>query len=135
MMLAVEDFCGKRNGARPPAPFGRMIEDLGGDCFGCRQRASKRLAAASRDDQRWLFWGRRHRDPEIRFRCNDLLWRLNRCPDCTGDGVCLSYRPTRPDSDGPCRVCGRWAWSHPEERNACLSCGGIGSAWDKGAFD
>ncbi len=37
-------------------------------------------------DQRWLFWGRRHPDPEVRLRSNAILRRLNPCSTCKGTG-------------------------------------------------
>jgi hypothetical protein len=141
MMAAVEEFAARQPGARPPEPFRSLIAALGQDCYKCRERASRRLAAASATDLRWLFWGRRSRDAEIRFRCNLILKELTRCGYCGGMGLCREYRPAPgagngPDGgDGPCRVCRKWAWNHPESPGLCEPCGGYGAAWIKDPFE
>jgi hypothetical protein len=139
MAAAVEAFVAELPGARIPEPFPSAIEDLGADCYGCRERASKRLAAMVTAEggcaTRWLFWGRRHRDPEVRLRCNAILQNLTRCADCGGRGECRIYRPAGDEKEGPCTICKRWPWGHPECPGPCLLCGGEGFAWIKGAFD
>ena len=132
---AVEQFAAGRPGARPPEPFRSLIASLGADCYGCRQRASRRLAAASAADPRWLFWARRSRDPEVAFRSNIILIDLTRCGYCGGTGLCYEYRPKSEDGEGPCGVCGKWGWNHPESPGPCGPCGGAGSAWNKGSFE
>jgi hypothetical protein len=134
LQAAVEEFVRRQPGARPPEPYRSLIRQLGTDCYGCRERASKRLAAACSTPYgfRWLFWGRLDHDAEIRLRCNVILRQLARCDDCSATGLCRFYRPDT-SGTGPCSVCGRWIWSHPEQANPCLSCGGYGSAWNKGA--
>ncbi len=137
MQAAVEDFAAQQPHAAPPEPYRSMISHLGGDCFHCRERASKRLLAASKSDLRWLFWGRKDPDLEIRLRCNNILRKLTTCSDCKGRGLCFEYRPilNQTGSEGACRICGRWQWGHPESPGPCLSCTGEGVAWNKGAFD
>jgi hypothetical protein len=151
MQAAVEDSVQRHLDAtpsagrgHPPEPWRSMISHLGANCYGCRERASKRLAAAvdyngqraTDNGRRWLFWGRHHPDPEIRLRCNNILRNLTRCRDCDGTGLCVIYRPDPlVDPNGPCTVCKRWPWGHPESPGPCLSCGGKGFAWTKGAFE
>jgi hypothetical protein len=136
MQAAVEDFVRTAvPKSRPPQPFRSMIDQVGGDCYGCRNRAAKRLRAASAADPRWLFWGRHHRDPEIRLRCNNMLRAMTRCQYCDGTGLCRQYRPDPPEGQGPCQTCGRFAWGHPEYAAECWPCGGLGFGWVKGAFE
>ena len=83
----VEEFViAAEPGRRPPEPYRGLIERLGSDKWREREDASKGLQAASAADQRWLFWGRRHPDPEVRLRSNAILRRLNPCSTCKGTG-------------------------------------------------
>jgi hypothetical protein len=121
--------------AVPPEPFVSLLRLLGAPCHRCRELASRDLREHSRDDPRWLFWGRHDRDPEIRLRCNRILRDLTRCPECWGGGWCRVFRTEQPDGDGPCANCGQWAWSHFDSPRECWACGGYGFAWIKGAFE
>jgi hypothetical protein len=134
---AVEEFVRESDrNARPPEPFLSLLGMLGAPCYRCRNLAARRLRDTTTDESiRWLFWGRRSADPEIRLRSNNLLRDLTRCPICGGRGVCLLYRPAADNPDGPCENCGQWSWRHFDEPHACGACGGFGSAWVKGTFD
>ena len=84
---AVEESVMAATDESPPDPFRMLIRTLGSEDYRCREAASRLLEAASKDDQRWLFWGRKYRDPEIRLRCNSIIRRLNPCPSCNGTGI------------------------------------------------
>jgi len=137
LQYAVESWVQSVEPSRlPPEPFRHMIDDLGNDCFLYRQAASKRLESASRGNIRWLFWGRRYKDPEIRVRCNAILRRVARCPSCDGFGACIVFRPDDKKDYPLCRRCGKYRWFHdPENIQPCAACDGVGTAWRKGAFD
>lgn len=113
---AVESFVvAAKPGAKPPEPYLSMIERMGGGCWSCREGATRRLertVKASMADQRWLFWGRRHLDLEVRLRSNSILFRLNPCSTCKG---------TRQSKN--------WdAWP-------CWDCNGSGTAWPYTIWD
>ena len=110
--MAVEETVMALDGTAPPEPYRGLIERLGSDSYRDREVASRELAAASRSDRRWLFWGRKARDPEARLRSNTILRRLNPCPSCGGTGASRHYR-----------------------EDPCWSCNGFGSAWPYSAFD
>jgi hypothetical protein len=83
----VEEFViAAEPGRRPPEPYRGLIERLGSDKWREREDASKGLQAVSAMDQRWLFWGRCHPEPEVRLRSNAILRRLNPCSTCKGTG-------------------------------------------------
>jgi hypothetical protein len=106
---AVEEFViAARPGQRPPEPYRKLIERLGDSSWREREAASKQLEAASAVDQRWLFWGRRHPDPEVRCRSNALLRRLNLCPTCKGTGQSKNW------DEWPCSDCSgcRSSWPY-----------------------
>jgi hypothetical protein len=106
----VEEFViAARPGTRPPEPYCRLIERLGDSSWRERETASRELEAASVADQRWLFWGRRHPDPEVRCRSNAILRRLNPCSTCKGTGDSKNWELW------PCWDCQgtatAWPWS------------------------
>jgi hypothetical protein len=106
----VEEFViAARPGRRPPEPYRELIERLGDPSWRERDAASQRLQAVSAMDQRWLFWGRRHRAPEIRLRSNAILRRLNPCSACKGSGNSKNWELW------PCWDCQgtatAWPWS------------------------
>jgi hypothetical protein len=83
----VEEFVlGADPGGRPPEPYRGLIERLGDPAWREREAASEALQEVSAADHRWLFWGRRHPDPEVRLRSNAILRRLNPCSTCEGAG-------------------------------------------------
>lgn len=86
LTVAVEDFVSKDASRTPPEPFRSMIDKLATECWKCRETATNRLQKASEKDWRWLLWGRKHNDQEVRTRCNTILKRIIKCPDCTGTG-------------------------------------------------
>jgi hypothetical protein len=92
-----------------PEPYRGLIERLGDPSWCERNAATRRLQAASAVDQRWLFWGRRHRDPEVRLRANAILRRLNPCSTCKGSGNSKNWELW------PCWDCEgtttAWPWS------------------------
>jgi hypothetical protein len=96
-------------GRRPPEPYRELIERLGDPSWPEREAASRELCATSAYDQRWLFWGRLHRDLEVRVRCNAILRRLNPCPACHGAGNSKNWELW------PCWDCQgtatAWPWS------------------------
>ncbi len=106
----VEEFViAARPGQGPPEPYRGLIEQLGDSSWRKREAASKRLQAESVVDQRWLFWGRVHRDPEVRVRSNAILRRLNHCTTCKGTGNSKNWELW------PCWDCQgtatAWPWS------------------------
>jgi hypothetical protein len=106
----VEEFVlAAEPGRRPPEPYRGLIERLGDPLWREREAASKGLQAVSAVDQRWLFWGRRHADPEVRLRSNAILRRLNPCPTCKGAGNSKNWELW------PCSDCQgtatAWPWS------------------------
>ena len=107
--MAVEESVMAEPGRAPPEPYEGLIERLASGCFRCREIASGRLQSISRSDQRWLFWGRRHRDPEVRLRANSILRRINPCSSCGGSGGSRHY-PGYPcwDCQGLRTI---WPWS------------------------
>jgi hypothetical protein len=103
----VEDFViAASPGHRPPEPYRSLFDRLGSPLWAEREAASKRLEVLSADDQRWLLWGRRSRDPEVVMRCNAILRRLNPCPNCKGSGESKNW------------------YEYP-----CSDCLGIGTVW------
>ncbi len=92
-----------------PEPFRGLIERLGDPSWRERDAATKGLAMASATDRRWLFWGRRHPDPEVRLRSNAILRRLNPCSSCKGSGNSKNWETW------PCWDCQgtatAWPWS------------------------
>jgi hypothetical protein len=109
----VEEFViATEPGEAPPEPFRGLIARLGDSSWRERDAASRGLLAASAPDQRWLFWGRRHADPEVRLRSNAILRRLNPCPTCKGSGNSRNWEP----------------WP-------CWDCSGAGTAWPWSMWD
>ena len=106
MMRAVEDFCH----TPPPEPYAAMIARLGSSKYRDREAASKALESAVRRDRsavRWLFAGRRSRDPEVAARCNGVIRRTHPCADCKGMGRSNNW------SDWPCDSCRGWGSDWP----------------------
>jgi hypothetical protein len=106
----VEEFViAAEPGRRPPEPYRGLIERLGDPSWREREAASKGLQEVSAVDHRWLFWGRRHADPEVRLRSNTILRRLNPCPTCKGAGNSKNWELW------PCSDCQgtatAWPWS------------------------
>lgn len=110
--MAVEESVMAEPGTAPPEPYAGLIGKLGSDCCHCREAASRQLGGVSCLDRRWLSWGRRSRDPEIRLRSNTIMRRLNPCLSCGGSGVSRHYR-----------------------EDPCWDCRGIGSVWCWSAWD
>jgi hypothetical protein len=111
MTAAVEGFAH----ATPPAPYRDMIARLGSERWADREAASRALESAVRADRsavRWLFVGRRDRDPEVAMRCNAAIRRLHRCRPCGGTGRSR-------------------AWPNWE----CYECGGTSTAWPWTTWD
>lgn len=108
----------------PPEPFGTLIRQLGDERWWTREHASRELTRWSIADQRWLFWARRHHDPEIRVRSNVILRRLNPCRSCGETG---HTRYERYDQDP---ITGEFRWV-----NWCPECFGCGSLWIWSAWD
>ena len=106
---ANEDFVIRIRGTAPPAKFDSLITLLGDPCHRCRERATAELFEESRADSRWIFWGMRHRDPEVRTRATSILRRLNPCKACRGTGI-STYNP-----DYSCYECHgtktTWDWA------------------------
>jgi len=107
---AVEEFVlSSGQGQGPPEPYRGLIERLGDPSWRERDAATKGLQEASATDQRWLFWGRRHPDPEVRLRSNTILRRLNPCSTCKGSGNSKNWELW------PCWDCQgtatAWPWS------------------------
>ncbi len=107
---SVEEFViAVRPGPGPPEPYRGLIERLGDSCWRERENASRQLETASAVDQRWLFWGRLHADPEVRLRSNAILRRLNPCTTCKGSGNSKNWELW------PCWDCQgtatAWPWS------------------------
>jgi hypothetical protein len=94
---------------RPPEPYRGLIERLGDRSWREREAASRGLQEASAADQRWLFWGHLHPDPEVRLRSNAILRRLNPCSACKGAGNSKNWELW------PCWDCQgtatAWPWS------------------------
>jgi hypothetical protein len=107
--MAVEESVMAEPGTAPPEPFTALIDRLGSDCFQCREIATRKLQSVSRFKQQWLFWGRRHRDPEVRLRANAIIRRINPCSSCGGSGESRHY------PGYPCWDCQGfrtlWLWS------------------------
>lgn len=88
--FAVEDSILREPGTRVPWPYRNLIAMLGCESYRGREDASTRLESAIRKDPaalRWAFWGRRHRDPEVKHRSNCIVRRMApKCPSCRGSG-------------------------------------------------
>ncbi|MGP0063539.1 MAG: hypothetical protein ACLQGP_08075 [Isosphaeraceae bacterium] len=110
--MAVEESVMAEPGTIAPEPFRGLIERQGSDCYRCREIASRKLKAASWLNSQWLYWGRKHRDPEVRLRSNAILRRINPCPSCGGSGASRHYR-----------------------EDPCWDCQGLGSVWPWSAWD
>lgn len=98
---AVEDSIAREPGTNVPAAYAGLIDLLGCDSYRGRVDATTRLESAVRRDPsalRWVFWGRRDKDPEIRVRCNAILRRATATPPCSTCKDGLFY-------DGKCWVC------------------------------
>ena len=109
----VEEFViAAEPGRRPPEPYRGLIERMGSDKWREREDASKGLQAASAMDQRWLFWGRCHPDPEVRLRSNAILRRLSPCSTCKGSGNSKNWD----------------LWP-------CWDCQGTATAWPRSMWD
>jgi hypothetical protein len=89
--MAVEESVMAEPGTAPPELYKGLIERLGDPCYHCREIATRKFQTASRFDQRWLFWGRKHPDPEVRMRSNSILRRINPCSSCGGTGESRHY--------------------------------------------
>ncbi len=110
---AVEEFViDARPDRGPPEPYRGLIDRLGAPVWRDREEASEAMRAASVGDPRWLFWGRRHSDPEVRLRSNAILRRLYPCQACKGYGRSRNW-----DS---------WA---------CWDCQGTATAWPWSIWD
>jgi hypothetical protein len=136
MQNAVESFVitASKRSASPPEPFRTLIEQMGDPCYKCREKATRDLEAASKGDLRWLFWARRHRDPEIKLRANNLLRKLASCPAC--DGRKLHWFVSSSESTYSCALCGGSSWTdHLGCDNCCQQCMGFGTSWLKDAFE
>ena len=109
-MRGVEEFViAAGPSCRPPEPYRGLIERLGHSSWREREAASRGLLEVSAVDRRWLFWGCRHPDPEVRLRSNAILRRLHPCPSCKGDGNSKNWELW------PCWDCQgtatAWPWS------------------------
>lgn len=113
-----------------PAHVAELIRLLGDPCHRCRERAQTELEALSRDDPRWLFWGIRARDLEIRRRCGSVLSRCGPvCWRCRGAGRCAGEL-----FGGSMRWCPICDGYHPTDRQRtegglCATCAGTGRSW------
>ena len=87
---AVEDFSRSLDRTKcVPGPAGVLVDYLGVTDWRLREKWTNVLEDYCRKNPgsiRWLFWGRRNRDPEIAFRCNRILRRLFLCTVCNGSG-------------------------------------------------
>src|SRR5579885_1700414 len=86
---AVEESVMTFPGATPDPAYAGLLGLLGAESYLGRVDATTRLESAMRRDpgaMRWLWWGRKHEDPEIASRCNGLIRRLAVCPTCRGTG-------------------------------------------------
>jgi hypothetical protein len=117
----------------PPEPFYDLIELLGDQCFKCRERASKDILEASKSDLRWLMWGTRHRDPEIRLRCMAILVSATKCGRCDGEGLCRKYVKGNAGDEFMCANCDRSRRYGHNDGNLgeCRECRGRGHIWNK----
>jgi hypothetical protein len=107
---SVEEFViAAAPGHQPPEPFRSFLVQLGAPSWREREVASRELQGASAMDQRWLFWGRRNSDLEVRLRSNAVLRRLNPCTTCKGSGNSKNWELW------PCWDCQgtatAWPWS------------------------
>ncbi len=94
-----------------PVGVGHLFTAMGVSCYHCRDIAKADLARRCADDPRWFFWGMRWGDPEIRFRCENLVRAASRCAMCGGTGGNSS------DSwDLTCRICHGYGRHWPLER-------------------
>jgi hypothetical protein len=118
--MAVEESVMSIPGTAPPEPYKGLIRRLGAHCYRCREIASKKLLAASGGDHRWLLWGRKDADLEVRLRCNNLLKKLVKCPQCGGAGK------TRQ---------GRWNDRNDGWTDECSLCVGKGTSWKWSIWD
>jgi hypothetical protein len=109
---AVEESIAREPGTAIPEPFASLIGAMGQSDWRKREAASHAMQDASASDLRWLFWGRRHPDLEVRVRCNAIIRRLNPCAACKGSG-------------------GSRSW----EGSACWECDGAGTEWPYTIWD
>jgi len=86
---AQEESIAREPGTKAPEPYRRLFAMMGAASWRGREDATARLESAVRHDPaaiRWVFWGRRHHDPEIAARCNGVIRRAVPCPSCRGSG-------------------------------------------------
>lgn len=114
-VMATEDVVRSEHPGAIPEPYKGLIAKTGDPCWRCRELATRRLLRASKQDWRWLFWGSKHEDGEIRLRCNRLLREMTLCPECEGTGsVSIGHwDEVSGDWTHKCRVCKgrRSAWA------------------------
>jgi hypothetical protein len=113
---AVEDFVLKADPlARPPEPARGYFARMASLEWRERDRATRGAEAyfaANPGEVRWLFVGRRSRDPEVAVRANVVIKLLNPCSTCKGEGT-----------------------SRNQEAWPCWDCQGTKTRWPYSAFD
>jgi hypothetical protein len=104
-----------------PREIGRWIDQLGNDCWKCREIAKKKLKGIGDPAVPWLLWGLRSRDAQIRMSSWLLIRDLAGCRYCRGTGNCVLYEPD--ESGYSCLGCGCSEYRHvmdvPRPCNRC----------------
>lgn len=68
-----------------PPIVAAFVRDMGAPCIKCRDRATEAMEYCAQKNIRWLFWGLRSTDAEVRSRCQGILKRIPpRCEVCGG---------------------------------------------------
>lgn len=136
-MAAVEQSIQLEPKTKPPQPFAGDIELLGDAQYKVRNDAYNRLLKASQKNPRWLFWGLKHSDIEVRLWCNKALWSLSECYGCRGTGIC-EFEPALYAGE-PCGFCGkctRLKIAHEGNNpTKCRECNGWRRFWNYGVKD
>ena len=113
-----------------PREIGRWIDQLGNECWKCREIAVRKLKKIGDPAIPWMFWGLRSHDAQIRMSSWLILRDLAGCHYCRGTGQCYLYEQV--PSGFSCLGCGCSEYLHtlPYATRPCNRCGGRAGSLD-----